>query len=111
MQDKVELTTMVNVLTDLRRQGYKLDFRVTPEGKLSSIDGKVLLTPEQVRIVNFYRFEGESNPDDMAILYVMETDNGLKGTITDAYGLYSDDTIQSFMKQVTDLGKNIDTRS
>jgi hypothetical protein len=111
MQDKVELTTMVNVLTDLRKQGYKLDFRVTPEGMLSSNDDKTLLTPEQVRIVNFYRFEGESNPDDMAILYVLETNTGLKGTISDAYGLYSDDTIESFMKQVTDLGKNIDTRS
>jgi hypothetical protein len=111
MQDKVELNTMVNVLTDLRKQGYKLDFRVTPEGMLSSMDGKTLLTPEQVRIVNFYRFEGESNPDDTAILYVLETNTGLKGTISDAYGLYSDDTIESFMKQVTDLGKNIDTRS
>ena len=110
MEDKVELTSLVTVLTKVRKAGYKLDFRVTEEGSLSIIDGKQQFAPDQVQIVNFYRFEGESNPDDMSILYVLETTSGAKGTISDAYGPYHDETVETFMKQVKDYGKNLDTR-
>ena len=110
MEDKVELTSLVTVLTKVRKAGYKLDFRVTEEGSLSTIDGKQQFAPDQVQIVNFYRFEGESNPDDMSILYVLETTSGAKGTISDAYGPYSDETVETFMKQVKDYGKKLDTR-
>ena len=110
MQNKVELTPMITVLAQLQKEGYKLDFKVTEEGVLSTMDDKERFAPGQVRIVNFYRFEGESNPDDMAILYVLETESGAKGTISDAYGIYSDETIETFMKQVQDLGKDLDSR-
>lgn len=110
MENKVELSSLVSVLAQVKKEGHKLDFRVTDDGVLCTMDGKQQFTPDQVRIVNFYRFEGESNPDDMAILYVLETTTGAKGTISDSYGLYADETVDAFMKQVTDLGKNIDSR-
>lgn len=110
MENKVQLTPMITVLAQLRKEGCKLDFRVTEDGMLSTMSDKEKFSPEQVRIVNFYRFEGESNPDDMSILYVLETDTGLKGTLSDAYGPYSDETIENFMKQIKDLGKDIDSR-
>ncbi|WP_162053181.1 hypothetical protein [Pontibacter pamirensis] len=110
MQNKVELTSLVSVLAQVKKEGYKLDFRVTEDGMLSTMDSKQQFRPDEVRIVNFYRFEGESNPDDMAILYVVDTTSGAKGTISDAYGLYSDEATETFMKQVQDLGKNLDTR-
>ena len=110
MEDKIELTSLVSVLTKVRNEGYKLDFKVTEDGFLSTMDDKQRFTTDQVQIVNFYRFEGESNPDDMSILYVLETTSGAKGTISDAYGPYSDETVETFMKQVKDYGKNLDTR-
>ena len=110
MQDKVELTPLVTVLAQVQKEGYRQDFKVTDDGRLSTMDDKQQFTHDQVQIVNFYRFEGESNPDDMSILYVLETSTGLKGTISNAYGPYADETIDAFMKQVTDLGKNLDTR-
>ncbi|MEJ8804495.1 hypothetical protein [Pontibacter sp. H249] len=111
MQDKVELTSMVKVLERLRQEGYTEDYTITDDGRMSTINGKDNFGPEEVNIVNFYRFEGESNPDDMAILYVIETNSGHKGTISDAYGTYSDETVENFMKQVHDMGKDIDKHS
>jgi len=111
MQDKQELTTLTKVLANVRKEGYKLDFTVGSDGLMHTMDGKLKFSPDQLQIVNFYRFEGESNPDDMAILYVLETTTGEKGTISDAYGTYSDSVVEAFMKQVPDLGKNLDTRS
>ena len=40
--------------------------------------------------MDFYRFEGESNPDDMSILYAIEANDGISGTISSAYGTYAD---------------------
>ena len=37
----------------------------------------------------FRRFEGISDPDDMAIVYAIEGDH-VRGTLTDAYGVYAD---------------------
>lgn len=72
------------------------------------MDEKESFGPEQVRIVDHYRFEGESNPDDMSILYAVETTTGLKGTISNSYGPYADENVDTFLKQVEDLGKNLD---
>jgi hypothetical protein len=43
----------------------------------------------------------------MSILYVIETSDGRKGTLIDAYGLYADDNIGEFMKEVEDIQKKV----
>lgn len=111
MSDKVELTSLVGVTNKLQKDGYKTDFKVTEDGRLSTMDDKKSFAPNEVRIVDFYRFEGQSNPDDMAILYVLETSDGTKGSISDSYGPYANESIETFMKQVEDLGKNLDYSS
>lgn len=108
MSDKVEERSMVNVTNRLFKDGYKTDFKVTDEGKLTTMDSKETFGPDQVRIVDHYRFEGQSNPDDMSILYALETTTGLKGTISNSYGPYADENVDTFLKQVEDLGKNLD---
>jgi hypothetical protein len=110
MQDKVEERSLVNVLNRLRKEGCTIDFKVSKEGKLCTMEDKQTFSPDQLRIVDFYRFEGESNPDDMSILYVIETNNGLKGTISNSYGPYADSKVDDFLKQVEDLGKNLDKK-
>ena len=57
MQDKVEERSLVNVLNRLQKDGYKQDFKVSEEGRLCSMDEKDSFGPEQVRIVDHYRFE------------------------------------------------------
>ena len=64
-------------------------------------------SPDKVEIVNFFRFEGASDPADNAILYAIKTKDGTKGTLTDAYGPYADPHISKFMKQVEDISKII----
>ena len=110
MQDKVEERSLVNVLNRLHKDGYKTDFKVSGQGRLCTMENKDEYTPDQVRIVDHYRFEGESNPDDMSILYAIETTTGLKGTISNSYGPYADEKVDNFLKQVEDLGKNLDKK-
>jgi hypothetical protein len=110
MQDKVEERSLVNVLNRLRKDGYTFDFKVSGEGTLCTMEDKHTFRPDQVRIVDFYRFEGESDPDDMSILYAVETSTGLRGTISNSYGPYADEKVDDFLKQVEDLGKNLDKK-
>jgi hypothetical protein len=36
----------------------------------------------------------------MSVLYAIETTDGVKGTLVDAYGLYADEETGEFMKEV-----------
>ena len=93
------MTDLEKVQANLEKYGYTEQFRVE-KGKLVGIQSKKKFNPKEVKAVNFYRFEGISDPDDMSILYAIETCDGFKGTLTDAYGRYSDEETGDFMKQV-----------
>ncbi|MBF9143107.1 hypothetical protein [Hymenobacter properus] len=111
MQDKEEERSLVNVENRLTKDGFTHDFKVT-DGRLHTLDSASpkSYTPDEVTIVDFYRFEGESNPDDMSILYAIQANDGVKGTISSAYGTYADSDTDDFLKQVEDLGKNLDKK-
>jgi hypothetical protein len=108
MQDKEELTSLIDVENMLTREGFTKDFRVTDDCRLCSIGDEKTYGPGEVKIVNFYRFEGETDPDDMSILYALECNDGTKGTMSNSYGPMADADIDAFILQVQDLGKNLD---
>lgn len=88
-----------NLMKKLETHGYTEQFKVQKDRLMSLTSGKKYKSGD-VKGVNFYRFEGISDPDDMSILYAIETCDGAKGTLTDAYGRYSDEDTGNFMKQV-----------
>ena len=99
-----DMRTLASVLNKKFQDGYTQNFKVTEEG-LKSLETEKLYKPEEVHIINFFRFEGASDPSESAILYVIETDDGAKGTLTDAYGMYADPHIDEFIKEVQDISK------
>jgi len=99
-----DMKTLASCLNKVVRDGYTENFKVTEEG-LQSLETEKLYKPDEVHIVNFFRFEGASDPSDSAILYIIETNNGAKGTLTDAYGMYGDADIDKFIKEVEDISK------
>ena len=108
MQDKEEERTLLSVEKHLNEIGYTQDFTVA-DGRLHTLSttSPKSYAPDEVTITDFYRFEGESNPDDTSILYALEASDGVKGTISSAYGVYADTDIDDFLKNVEDLGKNL----
>lgn len=85
--------------------GYDDDFKATEDGKLQSIKTDKAYNPEDVTVINFFRFEGQSDPNDNSIMYVIETNDGAKGTLVDAYGPYSDVHVSKFFEQVESIQK------
>ena len=105
--EKTDLKTMVSCTNMLNKLGFTTQFKAFKAG-LKSLDTEHVYAPNEVTIVNFYRFEGDSDPEENSILYAIETSKGEKGTLTDAYGVYSDPCVSDFIKQVEEIEKKTD---
>jgi len=100
MAAALELPTMTDVMADLASRGFIEQFRATGD-RLRAVGSGKLYAPADLRMIEFRRFEGVSDPDDMAIVYALETRGGLRGTLTDAFGVYAEPAVGAFMEQVT----------
>lgn len=86
------------------KRGYVDRFRIV--NKELAIEGKIKsYVPDKIKITHFYLFEGYNNPDDSSIIYYIETEDGKKGTLIDAYGVYADTEISNFIQQVDNIHK------
>lgn len=94
------MTDLQKCMDKLETQGYNDQFRVEKKYLQSLTDKKKKYKSKDVKAINFYRFEGTSNPEDSSVLYAIETSDGNKGTLVDAYGAYSDDDTGAFMQEV-----------
>lgn len=99
-----ELKSMTECLSKLVKDGYEYNFKAIEEGLICN-ETEQVFSPEQVKVKNFFRFEGMSDPEDNSILYVIETTSGLKGTLVDAYGAYADPLVDEFIKAVENISK------
>ncbi|WP_353549915.1 phosphoribosylpyrophosphate synthetase [Sediminibacterium sp. KACHI17] len=81
------LSTAIN---DLAAKGYTTDFNLAFD-QIKCASTGICLLPSQFTIVAHHRFEGDTDPSNSSILYVIESlDQTLKGTLINAYGAYSD---------------------
>lgn len=103
------MNTITECVNKVVKAGYTDSFKVTRQGLCSSATNKNY-SPDQVKVTDFYRFEGESDPADNSILYVIETYDGLKGTLIDAYGPYADVNVNKFMAEVEEINKKVEKR-
>jgi hypothetical protein len=100
-EEKVPMTTITSVLERLRVKKHDNEFRITPEGFTPG--NNKYYNPEDLKIIRTYRFEGESDPSDSSIIYVIEAKDGLIGYSLDAYGVYSDhadDGYDDFIRKI-----------
>jgi hypothetical protein len=89
MSTSKSMTTYSQVLNLLPEKGYGKELQISADG--ASFDGSdTVYQPDQLKIVKVYRFEGESDPSDMAVIYLIHSDGDEKGFILNAYGTYSD---------------------
>ena len=87
MEKPSEMTTSSTILEKLRLKRQDNEFIMTEEG-FTAGKGK-FYKPEDLKIIKTFRFEGDSNPDDSSIIYLIEAADGLIGYSMDAYGAYS----------------------
>jgi hypothetical protein len=87
MRNSQQMTTLTEVLQKLASHKQDKEFKMMENG--FTIDQKKYYEPSELTIIKVYRFEGESDPSDNAILYLIEATDGTVGYSLDAYGAAS----------------------
>ena len=93
------LKSLTTCLNRIVAEGYTEDFKLEQE-HLTALQHNRHYWPQQLKVINSFRFEGFSNPNDNAILYLIETFDGLKGTLLDAFNLSNPSQINDFIREV-----------
>ncbi len=108
-----EINAPMNTLTErvnkAIQNGYIENFKATKQGLFLEKNNRTY-TPTEVQIKDFNRFEGVSDPADNSIMYLIETTDGMKGILIDAYGAYSDANVTKFIADVQDINKVVDKK-
>lgn len=91
-------TTLSGTLEQLRQEGYTADFNL----RLNCLEcGGMEVFTDEFKVDKYFRFEGETNPSDAAILYAISSDkHNLKGVLVNGYGIYSDPITDEMLKKL-----------
>jgi len=87
MKTSKEMDTVSSILNNLKVKCQDNEFVISPNGSIH-LSGKSYKYDE-IKIIKTYRFEGESDPADEAIIYLIEANDGMIGYSLDAYGVYT----------------------
>lgn len=92
--------TLSETINGLIKIGYIHDFNIQEECIVCH-QTNVKLSPSEFHIEKVYRFEGESNPDDQSILYVISSPKfNIKGTLVNGYGISSDEATAKVIEKL-----------
>ncbi len=87
MKPTYEYGTVTEAIEAFRSEGFVIDFNLE-ENCISCHEGK--FQADEFEIVKVFRYEGNTDPADEAVVYAIESKSGLKGILVAGYGATSD---------------------
>lgn len=97
------MKTLSQVMAILAKRGITKEFRMNDKNEMKLDNGEKNYKSEELEIAKTYRFEGDSNPDDNAVLIVVKATDGNVGFILDSYGAesnYSGEEFDNFLRRM-----------
>ncbi len=91
--------TVSQAVDDLKIRGYDIDFNLVTDG-IECRQMPVPLKVPEFEITEVYRFEGDSDPADEAVVYAIESKHGLKGVLVNGYGASSNALSDDMVKKL-----------
>ena len=91
--------TVSEAVNDLTKRGYTYNFQ-NCEGGIECTFPKIKLTPENFKINEVYRFEGNTDPADEAVVYAIESKDGIKGVLVNGYGISTNSVVDDMIKKL-----------
>ena len=93
--------TLSEVIEILRQRGYTEDFNLLEEN-ISYKKGGENVDLNDIVIDKIYRFTGQNDLEDEAILYAMTNQkDGAKGVFVNGYGTYTDSGANAVISKIT----------
>jgi len=97
---KDQYTSLSEATNGLKARGYIHDFNLK-EACVECSALQLQLTPENFTVDEFYRFEGMSSTDDNSIVFAITSNQGVKGVLVDAYGVYASNLNDAMIKKLS----------
>lgn len=88
--------TVSEAINELQQKGFTIDFNL----KENSLDQYPEKFDTEFEIVEVYRYEGDSDPGDEAVVYALESKSGKKGILVTGYGVYVDSRTTEILKKL-----------
>jgi hypothetical protein len=99
MPNSIEPTTLAGTIELLRGRGYAASFEASHQG-LRVAGREKIYRAEELSIRESYRFEGVSDPDDLAVAYAIEASDGTRGVLVDAFGPYANPAVAQVLSGI-----------
>src|SRR5205814_1753263 len=99
--EKQEMSSLVEVLDYLKEKSWDNEFKM--EGHSFNLEkNQKHYNPQELEIIKTYRFEGESDPSDSSILYLIkDKTSDIVGYVIEIFGAATDSPeIEEFIKQI-----------
>ena len=90
--------TVSEAVNGLKTRGFGLDFNLR-ENCLVCHEDK--FNVDDFEIVEVHRFEGNTDPSDEAVVYAIESKNGMKGVLVNGYGISADSLSSDMAKKLS----------
>lgn len=89
--------TVSQAVKGLGDRGYTKDFNLKEN---CIVCNEEKFHPEDFEIVEVYRFEGETDPADEAVVYAVESNKGDRGVLVSGYGISADEMSSEMAKKL-----------
>ncbi len=99
------MSPLSNRVEASKEKGFTEDFDVESATHMINNRTQIRYVPEEVDIVNYYRFEGMSDPGDSSILYEIQTSDGVKGVLVTPYGPTCPAYVAEFVARIEQMEK------
>jgi len=89
--------TVSKALDQLNEKGFTCDFNLNSDA--------IKKNPEKFEIVHVYRYEGESDPGDEAVVYGIKSSSGKKGVYVSGFSADSDAEASQILLELSIKGR------
>ena len=110
MEHQGEMNTLSQILEKLRLKGLDNEIKMTDHGKMQGVGLNKIYSPEDLTIIKTYRFEGDSDPADNSVLYILEDKDHQIGYILDDCGMYTSQDVSGsndFLKIIPTANRDL----
>src|SRR6476620_4656138 len=96
MKNRYHYASVIKALEELNSAGFTVDFNLFEED--------IMNHPNHYEILHIYRYEGESNPDDEAIVYGIKSNTGEKGVFVAGFSPNSESEAAKVLHELSIRG-------
>jgi len=90
--------TLSEAVNDLRNRGFTVDFNLQENCLVCHSDK---FNIEDFEVAEVYRFEGNTDPADEAIVFGIESKTGVKGVLVSGYGVSAEGMSAEMAKKLS----------